>query len=152
MEPCTNISKWIESNAMRGHYTFTKADETEVIVLLQGQILDHFTRNARFYLLLYFFVIGFQQDIHYCRIAMRDASLENVIALESQRFSSSYDCSDDEIHIVPPQAKRVNRRFELARSSKSSIDVRATDGNPSDRWLRCSENRCRSPPKKVLEY
>ena len=29
MEPCTNISKWIESNAMRGHYTFTKADVTE---------------------------------------------------------------------------------------------------------------------------
>ena len=152
MEPCTNISKWIESNAMRGHYTFTKADMTEVIVLLQGQILDHFTRNARFYLLLYFFVIGFQQDIHYCRIAMRDASLENVIALESQRFASGYDWNRDEIHIEPPQVKRINHAFEPSKSSKSSIEVRATKRNPSARGLRCGEIKCKSPPKKVFEY
>lgn len=29
MEPHINISKWIESKAMRGHYTFTKVDLTE---------------------------------------------------------------------------------------------------------------------------
>lgn len=48
-----------------------------------SQILDFLGRNARFFLLLFSFLIGLQQEEHYCKKALQNPTLENVIAIEA---------------------------------------------------------------------
>ena len=97
-----NYMKQFLQKCLRRGFLFLKRKTT--------QFLDFLGCNARFFLLLFSFLIGLQQEEHYCKIALQDPTLENVIAFEAQRVTSIGDDGLDEIVIVPPFVRYIDSK------------------------------------------